>query len=180
MTFKAEKFKGWTITDDEIIIGRNKIPLTSITQVKHTPWKEGNFNGVIYIKYGSRIRDDKMLVYPMSQKESGTEVANYLSSLVLKNQRKNSSSSNMPANTKKPNIILIYFITLVIIAVGAWFIGTTFFGGNRSGDKSTKTNYEKCSMCGDKVPEDDMRGKWCKDCQNDAFGKDGWYYDMKD
>ena len=37
---------------------------------------------------------------------------------------------------------------------------------------------EKCSMCGKKVSKDDMRGKWCKDCQNDAFGKDGWYYDI--
>ena len=35
-------------------------------------------------------------------------------------------------------------------------------------------------MCGDRVPEDDMRGSWCKDCQNDAFGDDGWYNEIKD
>ena len=40
-----------------------------------------------------------------------------------------------------------------------------------SPSKSTK---EKCSWCGKMVDADDMQGNWCKDCQKDAFGKDGW------
>lgn len=45
---------------------------------------------------------------------------------------------------------------------------------------ASSNRKEKCSMCGKMVSQDDMRGKWCKDCQNDAFGDDGWYYDIKD
>ena len=41
--------------------------------------------------------------------------------------------------------------------------------------QSTSSKKEKCAWCGKMVNEKDMRGKWCKDCQNDAFGKDGWY-----
>lgn len=45
---------------------------------------------------------------------------------------------------------------------------------------TSSNQKEKCAMCGKMVSEDDMRGKWCKDCQNDAFGEDGWYDKIKD
>ena len=73
----------------------------------------------------------------------------------------------------KPYRLIIF----IIILIG--FIAL-FLYGNRNAGKPTKTNYKNCAMCGDRVPEDDMRGKWCKDCQNDAFGEDGWYNKIKD
>ena len=76
--------------------------------------------------------------------------------------------------------IITLLITTLILSFVAWIIGVTFFGWNDNANKSSGANYKTCAMCGDRVPEDDMRGNWCKDCQNDAFGKDGWYYDIKD
>lgn len=73
----------------------------------------------------------------------------------------------------KPHRLIIFVV--IIIALIALFL----YGG-RNANKPTKTNYKTCSNCGDRVPEYDMRGKWCKDCQNDAFGEDGWYYDIQD
>ena len=47
--------------------------------------------------------------------------------------------------------------------------------------KVTSSNRkEKCGWCGKMTPEDEMQGDLCEDCQNDAFGKDGWYHDIKD
>ncbi len=83
MTFKAEKFKKWTLTDDEIIIGRKRIPLTSLIEVKqYAPWKPGHVNGTISIKYGSGLFDEKNLVYPKIQKDEGDKAAEYLLSFV--------------------------------------------------------------------------------------------------
>lgn len=39
---------------------------------------------------------------------------------------------------------------------------------------------ERCGWCGKEVYEYNMRGKWCKDCQEKAFGEDGWYDKIKD
>ena len=83
MTFKAKKFKKWTLTDDEIIIGRKKIPLTSLIEVKqYAPWKPEHVNGTISIKYGSGLFDEKHLVYPKIQKDEGDKAAKYLLSFV--------------------------------------------------------------------------------------------------
>jgi NADH:ubiquinone oxidoreductase subunit 6 (subunit J) len=76
----------------------------------------------------------------------------------------------------KPYRLIIFIIILIGLI-------TLFLYGNRNAGKSTnttKTNYKNCAMCGDRVPEDDMRGNWCKDCQKDAFGEDGWYDKIKD
>lgn len=75
-------------------------------------------------------------------------------------------------------IIKPYRLIIAVIVVIA-FIALYMYGSRNVGTPS-ETKYKKCSMCGDRVPEDDMRGKWCKDCQNDAFGDDGWYYQIKD
>lgn len=85
-----------------------------------------------------------------------------------------SSVNEVDVKSIRKSFITILIIALILSFV-AWLIGVTFFGWNDNANKSSKTNYETCAMCGDRVPEDDMRGKWCKDCQNDAFGEDGWY-----
>lgn len=46
--------------------------------------------------------------------------------------------------------------------------------------RSSSTRYGTCAMCGDKVPESEMIGQWCTDCNNNAFGEDGWYDKIKD
>ena len=63
-------------------------------------------------------------------------------------------------------IILCSFIVAVIVS-----------GFNTQNDD---TKMVKCSWCGKVVPEYKMEGNWCKDCQNKAFGEDGWYNDIKD
>lgn len=63
-------------------------------------------------------------------------------------------------------VLIGAIITLVINA------NTTYEPSNHNINGSAR---EKCSWCGKMVDADDMKGNWCKDCQNDAFGKDGWY-----
>ena len=183
MTFKAKKFKQWTLTDDEIIIGRKKIPLTSLIEVKqYAPWKSEHVNGTIFIKYGMGAFDNKTLVYPKAQKDEGDKAAEYLLSFVkeVRNTDTKKSSSVKQVNKKQPNFLFMTFITLAITLFIMWLIGVTFFGWNDNANKSSKTNYKNCAMCGDRVPEDEMSGRWCKDCQNDAFDEDGWYDKIKD
>lgn len=82
--------------------------------------------------------------------------------------------------------IAFFLIGIISISVGIYFSVNPVNKNDFSYDDTptynsqTKTKYKKCALCGDRVPEDDMRGKWCKDCQNDAFGEDGWYYDIQD
>ncbi|MBR3961271.1 MAG: hypothetical protein IKK13_03555 [Clostridia bacterium] len=40
---------------------------------------------------------------------------------------------------------------------------------------SSSSNKVKCSWCGKMVSKSNMQGNMCKDCQKNAFGKDGWY-----
>ena len=71
---------------------------------------------------------------------------------------------------------------VVLIAMGCLVYSSRDFRSAmseaRQHSQSVKKEKKKCSLCGKYVSADDMRGNWCKDCQNDAFGKDGWYYDM--
>ena len=85
----------------------------------------------------------------------------------------------MAQQNDSPKGCLMVVGGIIILTLICWGIGS-LFGASDNVGKSSKTNYETCAMCGDRVPEDDMRGKWCKDCQNDAFGDDGWYYDIED
>ncbi len=82
--------------------------------------------------------------------------------------------------TKLSNFFKGIILTASVILMCYTIVNTVGWGGYKSNNNSSKTNYETCAMCGDRVPEDDMRGKWCKDCQNDAFGEDGWYNKIKD
>ena len=41
---------------------------------------------------------------------------------------------------------------------------------------SSNSSTKKCAMCGKMVSKDDMRGTWCKNCQNAAFGEDGCFH----
>lgn len=81
-------------------------------------------------------------------------------------------------DNSSPKGCLIFVGAIILMSLIAWGIGS-LFGASDNVGKPKETKYKECSMCGDRVPEDDMRGKWCKDCQNDAFGDDGWYYKIK-
>ena len=72
------------------------------------------------------------------------------------------------------------FIT-IILCVGI-FCMATFWLAPMAEDfdrnpvrPSTSTKKEKCAWCGRMVPKSEMQGNWCDDCQDDAFGKNGWY-----
>ena len=85
----------------------------------------------------------------------------------------------MAQQNDSPKGCLMFVGGILLVSLICWGIGS-LFGASDNVGKSNDTNYKECSMCGDRVPEDDMRGKWCKDCQNDAFGEDGWYNKIKD
>lgn len=96
---------------------------------------------------------------------------------IISNPEKYSDEKNNAKTVKKRGLLTL-FSTIVLIISLIMFAYIAEYGSRNVG-KPQETKYEKCSMCGDKVPEDDMRGKWCKDCQNDAFGDDGWYDKIK-
>ena len=171
----------WTLTDDKIIVNKKEIPLSSIIDANHRTPKPNDKYGAITIFLGSGMYDFEILYYPLrqqNQREEGEKAAEYILDFVsVEKERKVIEEKD---RKKQPNFLFITFITFAITLFIAWLIGVTFFGWNDNANKSSKTNYETCAMCGDRVPEDDMRGKWCKDCQNDAFGEDGGYDKIKD
>ena len=74
---------------------------------------------------------------------------------------------------------------LVILLLGLFGFNLIFNLTNGSSksdyeDTYSKVTYKKCAWCGDMVRESDMTGKWCDDCNEAAFGNDGWYHEIKD
>ena len=77
----------------------------------------------------------------------------------------------------KTVVIVIEIILCVLVAVFAFSRDFVDYHATDYRDHSPKV---KCAMCGKKVRQKQMIGKWCEDCNEDAFGEDGWYDDIKD
>ena len=76
-------------------------------------------------------------------------------------------------NAKDRAIGIVSLITFVVCLVMLLYFGGVSAGNNYYDDTNSKK--EKCAWCGRMVPKSEMQGNWCDDCQEDAFGKDGWY-----
>ena len=73
-----------------------------------------------------------------------------------------------------------YRLIILIAIIGILVALIIYSDANADKSSNTKTNYKRCSFCGDRVPEYDMIGGWCEDCNENAFGEDGWYNKIKD
>ncbi len=82
MTFKAPLMKEWTLTDDKIIFKNKEIPLSSITEAKHTPTNNKGTYGVVQVFYGSGAFDFATFSYPYKQREDGEKAAEYILTFV--------------------------------------------------------------------------------------------------
>ena len=109
----------------------------------------------------------------------------FLSFSCFKKSKDTNNNEKLRTSYKRVSVMTL---VLAIVFIGAnifYFIpesieydNANIISSNQNISSSNKK--EKCAWCGKKVSKDDMRGKWCKDCQKNAFGKDGWYYDLKD
>lgn len=74
-------------------------------------------------------------------------------------------------------IVIVQIVLCIVLIVGAILLNSNISPSNSNNNDVKRV---RCSFCGEKVPEYNMRGEWCKDCQKNAFGEDGWYYDIQD
>ena len=88
ITFNPIMCKEWTLTDDMIIIGSKKIPLSSITQAQHTPLKNGKSsfiqqNGTIQVfSSDCGALGFATLAYSGKQNDDGVRAAEYILTFV--------------------------------------------------------------------------------------------------
>ena len=75
VTFKAPLFRAWTLTDTNILVGRDVIPLSMITKVDYAPVSSSMKNGVVQVWYAGRFFT---LPFPYSQREEGDKAAKYI------------------------------------------------------------------------------------------------------
>ena len=75
-SFKIPLFKEWTVTDDCVIVGNERVPYSTITKVEYhgMPTSKGK-NGVAQVWSGSKFYT---LGYPYKQKEDGDEAIRFL------------------------------------------------------------------------------------------------------
>jgi len=83
MTFKIKMFKEWTLTDDKIVCGNKEIKLCDITEVEHSPAKQGKSawttkNGVISIQCGEGVENYHSFGYLPERKEDGETAYEYI------------------------------------------------------------------------------------------------------
>ena len=74
-TIKVALMKEWSLNDDGIFVGGNKIPLNTITKVEYTPVTSPSKNGVVQIFVGAKFYT---LAFPYKQKENGEIAAKYI------------------------------------------------------------------------------------------------------
>jgi hypothetical protein len=67
----------------------------------------------------------------------------------------------------------------ILLVVGILIIGISALSKSCS-NTSSPIEKERCGWCGKEVYKYKMRGEWCEDCQEKAFGEDGWYDKIKD
>lgn len=75
-SFKIPLFKEWTVTDDCVIVGNERVPYSTITKVEYhgMPTSKGK-NGVAQVWSGSKFYT---LGYPCKQKEDGDAAIKFL------------------------------------------------------------------------------------------------------
>ena len=135
-TFKAALMKEWTLNDDGIFVGGNKIPLNTITKVEYTPVTSPSKNGVVQIFVGAKFYT---LAFPYKQKEYGEIAAKYI--------LENYGDDNRKQHYEKDNEGVVYdlvgvrgrtmkvFADRVVIKTAAT-LGNLFIGNATDGEKT--------------------------------------------
>ena len=67
----------------------------------------------------------------------------------------------------------------ILLIVGILIVGISAISRSCSNALSS-VEKKRCGWCGKEVYEYNMSGIWCNDCQEKAFGEDGWYDKIKD
>ena len=135
-TVKAALMKEWTLNDDGIFVGGNKIHLNTITKVEYTPVTSPSRNGVVQIFVGAKFYT---LAFPYKQKENGEIAAKYI--------LENYGDDNRKQRYEKDNEGVVYdlvsvrgrtmkvFADRVVIKTAAT-LGNLFIGNATDGEKT--------------------------------------------